>query len=63
MDRIWYYSKGGEENFGPYTEEDLIRLLQKHILNENDYIWMSRLDDWIRIGDSIYSFYLDEPEA
>ena len=64
MDKIWYYSKGTGENFGPYTEEEISRLLEQRILTEDDYIWTSVLDDWLRIGDSIYSFYLpeDEPE-
>ena len=42
-DKVWYYAK-----------EDG----QKYILSENDLIWMTDLDDWISVGNSIYSFYL-----
>lgn len=57
-DKVWYYAKEDGQKYGPYTDEELIKLIQNGILSENDLIWMTDLDDWISVGNSIYSFYL-----
>ncbi len=57
-DKVWYYAKDDGQKYGPYTDEELIKLIRNGILNENDLIWMTDLDDWISVGNSIYSFYL-----
>lgn len=57
--KFWYYNKAGDtEKFGPYTDDELIRLIRQGILTENDYIWMMDLEDWLRLGNSIYSSYI-----
>lgn len=63
MNKIWYYTKGDGNKFGPFTDEELIKLLKQEILTVDDYIWMMDLDEWIKIGDTIYSEYCkkDEP--
>ena len=63
-DKIWYYTRGDGEKYGPYSDTELVKLIQQGILTGEDYIWMMDLDQWILIGDSIYSFYLfEEKEA
>lgn len=57
-DKVWYYAKEDGHKYGPYTDEELIKLIRNGILSENDLIWMTDLDDWISVGNSIYSFYL-----
>ena len=57
-DKVWYYAKEDGQKYGPYTDEELIKLIRNGILYENDLIWMTDLDDWISVGNSIYSFYL-----
>lgn len=57
-DKVWYYAKEDGQKYGPYTDEELIKLIRNGILSENDLIWMPDLDDWISVGNSIYSFYL-----
>lgn len=57
-DKIWYYAKPDGSKYGPYTEEELIKLLKNGILTERDYIWMTAFENWMKVGDSIYSFYL-----
>lgn len=57
-DKVWYYAKEDGQKYGPYTDEELIKLIRNGILSENDLIWMTDLDDWISLGNSIYSFYL-----
>ncbi|MCI2154760.1 DUF4339 domain-containing protein [Erysipelotrichaceae bacterium Oil+RF-744-GAM-WT-6] len=57
-DKVWYYAKEDGQKYGPYTDEELIKLIRNGILSENDLIWMTDLDDWISVGNSIYSFYL-----
>lgn len=60
MDKIWYYTRGDGEKYGPYTDEELIKLIAQGILIGTDYIWMSDLDEWVQIQDSIYCVYLEE---
>ncbi len=57
MDKVWYYTKGDGNKYGPYTDEELVKLIRQEILVEDDYIWMMDLDEWVRIGDTIYSIY------
>ncbi|NLH62863.1 MAG: DUF4339 domain-containing protein [Erysipelotrichaceae bacterium] len=58
MDKIWYYMKPDQKKYGPYAEEELIALIKQGILNENDYIWMTDLSGWLKVGNSLYAFYL-----
>jgi hypothetical protein len=57
-EKIWYYARPDGSKYGPYTEEELIKLLKNGILGEKDYIWMTAFENWMKVGDSIYSFYL-----
>ena len=59
-EKLWYYNKDSEEkNYGPYTDDELVRLIRQKILGENDRIWMMDLEDWLKIGDTIYSTYIE----
>ncbi len=58
MDKVWYYMKADLNKFGPYTDEQIISLIKNEILLFDDYIWMPDMENWLRIGDSIYSTYL-----
>ncbi len=60
QEKIWYYQKEDGAKYGPYTDEELKRLIVNGILSSDDLIWMVDFDSWIRIGDSIYSVYLPE---
>ena len=59
-DKIWYYAKLDGSKFGPYTEEELIKLLKNGILTADDFIWMTEFENWMNIGNSIYSYYLEK---
>ena len=62
-EKLWYYNKAGTvEKPGPFTDEELTRLIWQGILTGEDYIWMMDLDEWLKVGDSIYSIYLEKPE-
>lgn len=50
--------KPDKKKYGPYSEEELIALIKQEILSENDYIWMTDLSGWLKVGNSIYAFYL-----
>ncbi len=60
MNKIWYYTRGDGQKYGPYTDEDLIKLICQGILEGEDYIWTTDLDEWVQIKDTIYSIYLEE---
>lgn len=60
MDKVWYYMKSDRSKYGPYTDRELASLISKGILSENDWIWMPDLSGWLKIGNTIYSFYLNE---
>ena len=59
-DKIWDYAKPDGSKFGPYTEEELIKLLKNGILTADDFIWMTEFENWMNIGNSIYSYYLEK---
>lgn len=44
--------------YGPFTDRELVGLIQHEILNEESWIWMPDMDNWVKIGNSIYSVYL-----
>lgn len=58
MEKIWYYTLDGSEKYGPFTDEDLVKLICQGILTEKHYIWMPELSNWLNVGHSIYSFYI-----
>ena len=58
MDKVWYYMKPDRKKYGPYNDVELIRLISQEILVASDYIWMPDLENWLRVGNSIYAFYL-----
>lgn len=59
-DKVWYYMKSDRNKYGPYSDRELANLISKGILSESDWIWMPDLPGWLKIGNSIYSFYLHE---
>ncbi|MEE8807007.1 MAG: DUF4339 domain-containing protein [Lactimicrobium sp.] len=61
-EKIWYYMKndGSKDKYGPYSDKELSNLISKGILDGNDWIWMPDLSQWMKIGNTIYSFYLTE---
>ncbi len=59
--KIWFYmTRADKKKYGPFTDRELANLISKGILSERDYIWMPDLENWLKIGNSIYSFYLPE---
>ena len=59
-EKIWYYAKPDGSKFGPYTEEELVKLLKNGNLTKDDFIWMTDFENWMNIGNSIYSYYLEK---
>ncbi|EFC05462.1 hypothetical protein HMPREF9013_1167 [Bulleidia extructa W1219] len=61
MDKIWYYLNHiTKEKAGPYTDEELIKLLNQGVVDVDDYIWMKDFENWLKVEDSIYSIYIGE---
>lgn len=60
MDKVWYYMKSDRSKYGPYTDKELANLISKGIVGSTDYIWMPDLSSWMKVADSIYSFYVNE---
>jgi hypothetical protein len=51
----WYIS-WGEEQYGPYTDEDMISFAQQGNLHPEDLIWSEETGDWVR-ADSVGMFF------
>lgn len=49
-DRIWYILKANE-NYGPFTANEMIQMLQSKTLFEFDYIWRQDQVAWQRLAD------------
>ncbi|MBR3310665.1 MAG: DUF4339 domain-containing protein [Solobacterium sp.] len=60
MEKIWYYMNADKTKYGPFTDRELVGLIQHEILNEESWIWMPDMDNWVKIGNSIYSVYLPQ---
>ena len=60
MNKVWYYTLDGSEKPGPYTDDELVRLIRQDIVTADHYIWMVDLVSWIPVRESIYAFYLSE---
>ncbi|MEG0077861.1 GYF domain-containing protein [Anaerorhabdus sp.] len=61
MDKIWYV-RSTKRKGGPFTEEELIRLIRQEIVNEEYEIWNPEMKGWMRLVDSVYSFYIPEKD-
>ncbi len=57
-DKIWFYAKSSREKYGPYTDDEMIKLIRNGLVTGKDYIWMVDLDDWILVENSVYNYYL-----
>lgn len=42
-----------ENQFGPYTYFDLVKLLQNHKVSEYDYVWNCNMDSWKKVSELI----------
>ncbi|MCH4207155.1 MAG: DUF4339 domain-containing protein [Solobacterium sp.] len=58
MDKVWYYTEDGETKYGPYSDAELIKLIQEGIITKEHFIWMVDMSGWVKVDDSIYSVYL-----
>ena len=58
MVKSWFYMKEDQKKNGPFSDEELVKLIKNEIIEENDKIWMTDLENWITVNDSIYSVYL-----
>lgn len=46
----WHVLKG-ETQYGPYSYEELLRMMQTNLVFEYDYAWSPHLDSWTPIAD------------
>lgn len=53
----WHLQKAGTE-YGPYSYEEILKMLQDHHIYESDYVWSPHLDVWTEIG-SLAEFSAD----
>lgn len=60
MDKVWYYMKQDQSKYGPYTDREFANLISKGIVEAQDWIWMPDLPNWMKLKDTIYSFYITE---
>ncbi|HCY06215.1 MAG: DUF4339 domain-containing protein [Erysipelotrichaceae bacterium] len=56
-DKTWYYFKNNQKE-GPFTENEIIKLIQHQIIEGDDYIWMLDLNDWVLLKNSLFSIYM-----
>ena len=61
-EQVWYYMTQDRSKYGPYTDEELAVLIYRKTVGPTDYIWMPKLKNWLKVRDSIYSFYLPAEE-
>lgn len=56
-DKKWFFEndKGKE---GPFTETEFIQMIENNIIGKNNLIWTFDLQNWIKLQDSVYVFYI-----
>ena len=55
QEQDWYISRG-EEQYGPYSDEDMFSFAQQGHLHPEDLIWSEDTGDWVR-ADSVGIFF------
>ncbi len=61
MEKVWYV-KSSLKKGGPFTEDDFIKLIKHEIIDDSYEIWMLEMKEWVRLVDSVYSFYMPMKE-
>lgn len=59
--KIWYYVLNNQ-SVGPYTQTEMIQMIQEKKILANTYIWKSGLQDWIYVKNSELAAYLFQKE-
>ncbi len=49
--KFWYYIDQGEVT-GPFTEEEMFDLYQRHIIEDDTEVWKSGMLDWVELRSS-----------
>lgn len=49
-DKEWFILKEGN-NYGPFSQLELVQMLQEKTLFEHDYIWHAKLPAWKRVAE------------
>lgn len=61
MDKVWYVRSSTRKG-GPFTENELIKLIRQEIVNEDYEIWNTDMSNWMKLIDTVYSFYIPEKD-
>ena len=59
---LWYVRRQDGKKEGGFTDEQLKALIDKGIVEGPDEIWTMKMKNWMKLEDSIYSFYIPEEE-
>ena len=62
MERLTHKRANGIKE-GGFTDQELIALLRKGIVEAQDEIWMTRMEDWMKVEETIYSLYLTPEDS
>lgn len=57
MDKVWYVRSSTRKG-GPFTENELIKLIRQEIVNEEYEIWNTDMANWMKLTDTVYCFYI-----
>ncbi len=61
MDKIWYVKQSGSE-VGPFSEQQLIDMIQAKLIKMDTQIWAEFMSEWYTIEQTIYHSYKKEEE-
>lgn len=49
-DREWFVLRG-ENKYGPFTFQEVVRMLQARTLYDHDYVWNAKMESWKKISE------------
>lgn len=57
----WYTRRNGQKE-GSFSDRELAALIRQEILCEDDEIWTMQMQNWMKIKESVYRFYLPKED-
>ena len=59
MAESWYYAKGGER-FGPFAEEDIVKMIGDGTITSSTNLWREGMDDWKKAVETEFTGHFSQ---
>ena len=56
----WYYVSNDSKQNGPYTEKEMVQMIQNGMIQANMYVWATGMADWVFLKNSSLASYMNQ---